>query len=79
MDQARIALTEMGDEGAKPEESLQKASYYFAQANLVFFYLIPETPEQELEVEQMKAACRVGQTNVYIQQRKYEPALKEIA
>ena len=44
MDQARSALKEMDIDGAKPDECLQKACYYFAQANLVFFYLIPETP-----------------------------------
>jgi hypothetical protein len=38
-------------------EYLQKASYYFAQALLVFYYLIPDNDTQEQEVSAIKLEC----------------------
>jgi hypothetical protein len=53
MQQARLALNDSesapegktDDDKATKEDLYQKASYYYSQAKLVFFYLIPDEPE----------------------------------
>jgi hypothetical protein len=40
------------NEANKAEDS-QKKSYYFAQALLVFYYLIPENDKEEAEVNKL--------------------------
>ena len=49
---------EKGEEG---EEPVQKAVYYYAQALLIFYYLIPDTEVQDLETNTLKLKCHLGQ------------------
>ena len=49
----------MKDEGNQSYKEAQydKASYYYAQALLIFYYLIPETEAEERESESLKRVC----------------------
>lgn len=38
-------------------KNYDKASYYYAQALLTFYYLIPETPSEEIETQALKRLC----------------------
>lgn len=60
------------------QEFLQKASYYFAQALLVFYYLIPEGDQQEEEVSVMKIEVHKCQANVMLKQSRYQESLSEL-
>lgn len=44
-------LGEADKAGSDTEEGLQKQAYYNAQALLIFYYLIAEGEEQEIEVK----------------------------
>ena len=44
-------LSEADKAGSDTEEGLQKQAYYNAQALLIFYYLIAEGEEQEIEVK----------------------------
>ena len=65
MKQARQAMEaadevqELGEEGFDEErkEQLQKSVYYYSQAILVFFYLIPEDEKEEIESDGLKFEC----------------------
>ncbi len=52
-------IGDLKDEGnqAYKERVYDKASYYYAQALLIFYYLIPENEEQEKESEGLKRVC----------------------
>lgn len=52
--------SEIGEEATAKEDALNKQSYYFQQAILVFYYLIPETPEQDEEVKHLELQVRTG-------------------
>ena len=58
--------TERDDESkeevkSKRDEELQKASYYFQQAELVFYYLIPDNQDEETESDGLKFDCHFEQ------------------
>ena len=38
-------------------DNLQKASYYYQQALLVFYYLIPDSDAETLESDTLKLEC----------------------
>ena len=62
--QAREAAEEaeeLGEEGAEEERSgqLQKSVYYYTQAILVFYYLIPDNDTEEIESDGLKFDCHL--------------------
>ena len=46
---------------------------------LVFYYLIPDTLDQEREVKQLKSSCRLAQASIYSKQKRFIESLKELA
>ena len=48
-------------EGKTRQDDLQKASYYYQQALLVFYYLIPESDVETVESDGLKLRCHRGQ------------------
>lgn len=58
---AQAEAAEDGDKEPKVD-NLQKASYYYQQALLVFYYLIPDTDAETLESDTLKLECQYGQT-----------------
>ena len=69
-------------EGEKAEEErkvqLQKSVYYYTQALLVFYYLIPDTEEEEIESDGLKFDCHLQHAEVLRQSTRYLDALSEI-
>ena len=63
---------------SKRDEELQKASYYFQQAELVFYYLIPDTEEETVETDMLKLNVNFGMAKVQHAQRKYLEALQQV-
>ena len=52
------AIPKDGKGGDSDEvDNLQKASYYYQQALLVFYYLIPDTDAETLESDTLKLEC----------------------
>ncbi len=47
----------MINEAEKSTEDMQKRAYYYAQALLVFYYLIPETEEEDIETKDLELRC----------------------
>ena len=75
---ARIkAMKEEGNKHYKNNE-LDKASYYYAQALLVFHYLIPDSPEEEKESSELKRTCHLNQSICFFKQSRHKEALNEI-
>jgi hypothetical protein len=58
---------------------LSKASYYYAQALLIFVYLIPETDEEENESNELKISCHLNQSLCFMKQKRYTDCLDELA
>ena len=63
----------------KPEDYLQKASYYYAQALLIFVYLIPENELEEKETLELEVSCHLNQSLVFMKMKRYEECLQELA
>ena len=55
-----------------------KASYYYAQALLIFYYLIPDTKEQDQEVADLKRVCHRNQAVCFMKLQRMKDALKEV-
>jgi hypothetical protein len=53
VERIKTMLGEAEKAGSDSEEGLQKQAYYNAQALLVFYYLIAEGEEQEIEVKKL--------------------------
>lgn len=60
------------------QDELQKASYYYQQALLVFYYLIPDTDAESIETDQLKLECHLGQARVRHAAREYLESIKEV-
>ena len=60
------------------EEALNKASYYYAQALLIFVYLIPDNDKQETESNELKISCHLNQSLCFLKLKRYENALTEV-
>lgn len=52
--------------------------YYYTQALLVFFYLIPENEAEEIESDGLKFDCHLQHAEVLRQSKRYLDALSEI-
>ena len=86
MKQAQQAMEAANEQktprGEKAEEErklqLQKSVYYYTQALLVFYYLIPETEEEEIESDALKFDCHLQHAEVLRQSTRYLDALSEI-
>lgn len=61
----------------KQDENLNKASYYYAQALLIFVYLIPDNDAQEKESNELKISCHLNQSLCYMKLQRFEDSLKE--
>ena len=62
----------------KPEDMLNKASYYYAQALLIFVYLIPDTDKEEKESNELKISCHLNQSLSYMKLKRYDDCLNEL-
>ena len=45
---------------------------------LIFYYLIPETPAQDLESADLKRLCHLNQSLTFLKQSRFKEALSEI-
>ena len=72
-----ISLKDEGN-GSYKEELYDKASYYYAQALLIFYYLIPESEEQEKESENLKRICHRNQAMCHLKSKRMRDAMNEI-
>jgi FK506-binding protein 4/5 len=66
------------DDQTKQKEWLDKASYYYAQALLIFYYLIPDTEEQEKESDALKLSCHLNQSLCFLKMKRYSDCLSEL-
>jgi hypothetical protein len=46
-----LRINTLLQEADKSSDDMQRQTYYYAQALLVFYYLIPETDAEEVEVK----------------------------
>ena len=60
------------------DETLQKASYYYAQALLIFYYLIPDNDQEEKESNELKISCHLNQSLCFMKSKRYQECLKEL-
>jgi len=68
-EQGNAAIAEFNKSNDK--ELLNKASYYYAQALLIFVYLIPEDDKQETESSELKVSCHLNQSLCYMKLTRY--------
>lgn len=57
------------------DELLNKASYYYAQALLIFVYLIPDDEKEEKETNELKISCHLNQSLCYLKLKRYGDCL----
>jgi hypothetical protein len=57
------------------EQSYEKSSYYYAQALLIFHYLIPENNEEERETESVKRVIHRDQAISLMKQGRNREAI----
>lgn len=62
----------------KANEWLNKASYYYAQALLIFVYLIPDDDKEEKESNELKVSCHLNQSLCYMKLKRYADSLNEL-
>lgn len=75
-----LAAGKDGIEQKEKDEMLQKASYYYKQALLIFVYLIPENDQEHDESELLKMQCHLNQSLVYFKMPlKYDECLQELS
>ena len=72
---------ELSEEKIKETEAelLQKCSYYYSQALLVFYYLIPDNKEQGIESDGLKFKCHLAAAETRRRQKRYLEALEELS
>eukprot|EP00347_Sterkiella_histriomuscorum_P019330 403342060 len=69
-------MKEQGNEAYK-QEDFGKASYYYAQALLIFYYLIPENQEEEVKSNELKRLCHMNQSMTFMKLKRFKEALQE--
>ncbi len=72
-----ISMKDEGNQSFK-DGHYDKASYYYAQALLIFYYLIPDTDEQERESETLKRVCHRNQAMCHLKSKRLRDAMTEI-
>lgn len=63
------------DEEMSANDYLSKASYYYAQALLIFYYLIPEDEAEEKESNALKISCHLNQSLAFMKLKRYDDCL----
>ena len=59
-------------------QEYEKASFYYAQALLIFYYLIPENDQEERETEGVKRVIHRNQAVCMMKQGRNREAMQEI-
>jgi len=59
------------------EENFDKAAYFYAKALLQFYYIIPDSEEEEAEVNPVKLSCHLNQALCFYKQGRYDEGLTE--
>lgn len=73
-----LRIKSLLNEASKASDDLQKKAYYFAQSLLVFYYLIPETAEEEHETKQLQLDAHRGQAECLLRLKRYDEALQQV-
>lgn len=56
-------------------EDMQRRTYYYAQALLVFYYLIPESDSEDAEVKKLELRAHRGKAQALLALKRYDEAL----